>query len=137
MDYVARLLLWDEYVQSVGKVRWPRFGTTYVVEELSPTHAAFVQEHSDRVVRLELRSAGVTPAGQPACRPALRKVHNGSRMRNLPSGGRGGNVKCRRRFPFPAASNTKSPGNIASHTQSISSALRSSGSSKWKFCTMS
>src|SRR5438045_5050807 len=66
MDYVARLLLWDEYVRSVGDVRWPRFGTTYVVEELTPEHERFVQEHSERVVRVRLRSGGVTPPGQAA-----------------------------------------------------------------------
>src|SRR5438045_9296480 len=77
MDYIARLLLWDEYVRSIGDVRWPRFGTTYVVEELTRDHARFVHEHSERVVKLALavRRGGVlrhrpgdgaTPSRQPA-----------------------------------------------------------------------
>jgi hypothetical protein len=53
MDYVARLLRWDEYRCAVP-AELPRFATTYVVEELTPPHAAFVREHSDQVVALDL-----------------------------------------------------------------------------------
>jgi hypothetical protein len=54
MDYVARLLQWDDYVRSLGEVTWPRFQTTFIVEELTEAHAAFVQAQSDRVVELRL-----------------------------------------------------------------------------------
>ena len=53
MDYVARLLRWNEYRRCVpGEL--PRFGTTYIVEELTSDHLAFVQAHSERVEFLEL-----------------------------------------------------------------------------------
>lgn len=53
MDYVARLLRWNEYRRAVpGKL--PRFGTTWIVEELTPDHRAFVSAHSDRVEFLDL-----------------------------------------------------------------------------------
>lgn len=50
-DHVARLLRWDDYRRAVPHDP-PRFGTTYVVEEL--THEAFVVAHSDRVIKLSL-----------------------------------------------------------------------------------
>jgi hypothetical protein len=57
MDYVARLLRWDEYRRAVP-AELPRFETTYVVEELTPPHAAFVREHSEAVVTLKLGQEG-------------------------------------------------------------------------------
>jgi hypothetical protein len=57
LDYVARLLRWDEYRRAVpGEL--PRFATTYVVEELTPPHAAFVRKHSEAVVTLKLAEEG-------------------------------------------------------------------------------
>jgi len=48
MDYVARLLKWDDYARATGAVM-PHFETTYVVEPI--THAV----DSERVVDLDLR----------------------------------------------------------------------------------
>jgi predicted glycosyltransferase len=56
LDHVARLL-------RVAPVDVPRFGTTYVVEELHPAHAAILRSCSDRVMSLDL-------AGEPS--PAFR-----------------------------------------------------------------
>jgi hypothetical protein len=52
LDYVARLLRWDEYRRCVPHPL-PTFGTTYLAEEV--TH----EVPSERVVELHLRSAGV------------------------------------------------------------------------------
>ena len=61
MDYVARLLRWNEYRRAVPGAL-PRFETTYVVEELTPAHEAFVRAHSARIVRLDLSVAAVASA---------------------------------------------------------------------------
>jgi hypothetical protein len=69
MDYVARLLRWDEYRRAVP-AELPRFATTYVVEELTPPHAAFVREHSEVVVTLKLAERVPTrPPGWRAISP--------------------------------------------------------------------
>jgi hypothetical protein len=68
MDYVARLLRWDEYRRAVT-AELPRFATTYVVEELTPPHAVFVQEHSAAVVPLDL-----TPLSAQHARKTARKT---------------------------------------------------------------
>jgi hypothetical protein len=53
LDHVARILRLDEYLQSKPDAI-PRFGTTWIVEDLTPDHEAFVREHSDRVETLDL-----------------------------------------------------------------------------------
>lgn len=53
IDYVARLLQWHDYVRSAGLPQ--HIGTTYIVEELTPEHDAWVRAHSDRVIELPLR----------------------------------------------------------------------------------
>lgn len=77
MDYVARLLRWDEYVQSVGAVTWPRFGCAYVVEALTDPHAAFVHAQCDRVVQLPLECGGHAAALDPKDTPYWLVVHSG------------------------------------------------------------
>ena len=64
MDYVARILRLDEYRSAVSG-EMPRFETTWVVEELTADHAAFVHAHSDRVAILDLApkyEAALTPS---------------------------------------------------------------------------
>jgi hypothetical protein len=53
MDHVARILRLDEYRRAVTD-EMPRFGTTWMVEELAPDHEAFVRAQSERVVALDL-----------------------------------------------------------------------------------
>jgi hypothetical protein len=53
MDHVARILRLDEYRRVVAD-EIPHFGTTWIVENLTPDHEAFVREHSDRVETLDL-----------------------------------------------------------------------------------
>ena len=76
MDLVARLLRWDEYRRAVPH-ELPSFETTWIVEELTPDHDAFVRANSRHVVSLEcggnasafVRTAGVPPADVRASRP--------------------------------------------------------------------
>jgi hypothetical protein len=65
MDYVARLLRWEEYRKCVPQ-DLPRFGTTWVVEELTDAHAAFVRANSHHFAQLDV-GAGFSP---PVSRPA-------------------------------------------------------------------
>ena len=68
MDYVARLLRWDEYRRCVPD-SLPRFGTMYVVEPV--TH----EVPCDRVIELTLNPARCSP---PAARfPYWLVVHSG------------------------------------------------------------
>lgn len=53
MDHVARILRWEEYRRVVPDAL-PRFGCTWVVEELAPDHDAVVRAQSARVVPLAL-----------------------------------------------------------------------------------
>jgi hypothetical protein len=76
MDYVARLLRWEEYRRAVT-AELPRFATTYVVEELTPPHAVFVQEHSARVMTLDLTLA-LTAERRDAVDPYWLVVHSGA-----------------------------------------------------------
>jgi len=58
LDHVARLLRWDEYRNAVD-APLPRFGTTWLVEEV--THEAILREISDRVEPLTLRVEDEVP----------------------------------------------------------------------------
>lgn len=86
MDYVARLLRWDEYRRAVP-AELPRFRTTYVVEELTPAHAAFVREHSAEVVTLEFEEGLMVRDGRTGgpSAPYWLIVHSGpeSEVREL------------------------------------------------------
>jgi hypothetical protein len=66
IDHVARILRLDEYLRQSGALQTdviPRFGTTWIVEDLTPDHEAFVRTHSDRVETLDLpRETFETPA---------------------------------------------------------------------------
>jgi hypothetical protein len=73
MDYIARLLRWDEYRKAVPH-DLPHFHTTYIVEELTPDHLDFVHAHSDRVVHLEL---AVEAARDVAVEDYWLVVHSG------------------------------------------------------------
>ena len=54
IDYVARLLRWDVYRKAVHGSLFPRFVTTYIVEELTAEHDAFVRANSNSVIELDL-----------------------------------------------------------------------------------
>ena len=54
MDYVARLLRWDAYRAAVPR-DLPHFETTWIVEDLTADHEAFVHAHSKRIERLDLQ----------------------------------------------------------------------------------
>ncbi len=75
MDYVARLLRWDEYRRAVPDPL-PSFDTTWMVEELEPDHEAFVRDNSGRIVPLDLRPARIAPAAAPGA-PFWLIVHSG------------------------------------------------------------
>jgi hypothetical protein len=53
VHYVARLLRWPEYARLLNAAP-ARLQTTYVLEPLSPEHAAFVTRHSARCMPLTL-----------------------------------------------------------------------------------
>jgi hypothetical protein len=73
MDHVARLVRWDEYRRAVPD-ELPHFETTWLVEELTPDHDAFIRAHSDRTVPLDL-----TPsfADHPSADDYWLIVHSG------------------------------------------------------------
>ncbi|HYI08295.1 MAG TPA: hypothetical protein VEK57_04420 [Thermoanaerobaculia bacterium] len=76
MDLVARLLRWDEYRRAVpGPL--PSFGTTWLVEELGPSHDAFVRRNSRNVVPLDLSVAGAPPDADGPDTPYWLIVHSG------------------------------------------------------------
>jgi hypothetical protein len=76
MDFIARLLRWDEYQRVVGDVVWPRFETTFIVEKLTSEHERFVQTHSERIENLTLPVPVHAPAPAPGF-PYWLIVHSG------------------------------------------------------------
>jgi hypothetical protein len=58
MDFVARLLRWDEYRRVVSDVL-PHFETTWIVEDLVEEELTFVRVNSERVERLCLAASDV------------------------------------------------------------------------------
>jgi len=74
MDYVARLLRWDEYRRAVPH-DLPSFDTTWILEELEPEHDAFVRSNSNQVAKW---TACVPQAGPAAPSPPYWLiVHSG------------------------------------------------------------
>jgi predicted glycosyltransferase len=71
MDYVARLLKWDEYRRCVP-YPLPTFGTTYLVEEVNH------EVPCERIVELTLpRRDGAVPAVETTALPYWLVVHSG------------------------------------------------------------
>ncbi len=72
LDYVARLLRWDEYRRCVPRPL-PRFGTVYVVEEVSHSVPC------ERVVELEIAATTIpcAPPPAPCALPYWLVVHSG------------------------------------------------------------
>lgn len=73
MDHVARILRLDEYRRAVID-DVPRFGTTWMVEELAPDHEAFIRAHSGQVVLLDLTPV---PPAHAAVESFWLIVHSG------------------------------------------------------------
>jgi hypothetical protein len=73
MDYVARILRLDEYRRVVTE-DFPRFGTTWVVEELAADYAELVRAQSERIEMLDLRP---TPLASVALEAFWLVVHSG------------------------------------------------------------
>lgn len=76
IDYVARLLRWDAY-RRVVPAELPRFDTTYVIEELTTPHEAFVRRQSGSVAALDLTPAPL-PEPPAVGAPFWLIVHSGT-----------------------------------------------------------
>jgi hypothetical protein len=79
LDYVGRLLRWDEYRHAVPAAP-PIFQSAFTVEELTPPHAAFLEANSAEVVPLDLAPIAALDVleGEPGITdPYSLVVHSG------------------------------------------------------------